>query len=583
MNDPLNRSMFRQAGMSKQPMGILASSPELMNAAKGYEKGGQVVKANVGKAFRANSLDLYGGNQSGGIAGAPRSLEDLKQFQMRNQIEPNLSSLNESYSLDKLKKDKDAAIAESLQMVPSGSADNYGIEKFESVVARGDKINNENESILKNDDLKYPNNRSMGGRGDANEFVDPPATGDSTVSDLYGENISENILAEQTNITNAYTKLSKNLADVNDMTFLGTTANKALQEQITLLKSQDKEFTIADAKKAFAKLGYKDDEALTEDFNEEREASFWLNMMKAGASMAAGTSSDTLQNFAKGFTTGLEGFGKDTGQLRKELREDKKEASKTIFNLLKDGKSERIATKALDLQKAAAISNIVSTQAGEERTRQTNEVANEVANRKLTISLFKTFADMNFEAKKFNVGREDVEAASNIAYAKMIPDDLKLLIASGEVKIIDNSRPDLLAPDNIKASPKGIKSIELLLSNLKSGKVTDGRYNIQTEGAIGVTNSGIDLNYPGKENYDARKAGTNILKYNTSRTKIVNDLGGQENIVIANNDIQFANVNGGKINMENQTDRMKTLFNQPGRNGERSLYERNKKIFFNVK
>ena len=36
MNNPLNRKMFREAGMSKQPMGILASSPELMNAAKGY-------------------------------------------------------------------------------------------------------------------------------------------------------------------------------------------------------------------------------------------------------------------------------------------------------------------------------------------------------------------------------------------------------------------------------------------------------------------------------------------------------------------------------------------------------------------
>ncbi len=32
--------MFREAGMSKQPMGILASSPELMNAAKGYNLGG---------------------------------------------------------------------------------------------------------------------------------------------------------------------------------------------------------------------------------------------------------------------------------------------------------------------------------------------------------------------------------------------------------------------------------------------------------------------------------------------------------------------------------------------------------------
>ena len=40
MNNPLDRKMFRQAGMSKQPMGILASSPELMSAVKGFNLGG---------------------------------------------------------------------------------------------------------------------------------------------------------------------------------------------------------------------------------------------------------------------------------------------------------------------------------------------------------------------------------------------------------------------------------------------------------------------------------------------------------------------------------------------------------------
>ena len=43
----------------------------------------------------------------------------------------------------------------------------------------------------------------------------------------------------------------------------------------------------------------------------------------------------------------------------------------------------------------------------EEQTRLIREVENEVANRKLTISLFKTFLDMNFEALKFNISRDD--------------------------------------------------------------------------------------------------------------------------------------------------------------------------------
>ena len=39
---------FRQVGMSKQPMGILASSPELMTTAQKAMMSGQPVMANVG-------------------------------------------------------------------------------------------------------------------------------------------------------------------------------------------------------------------------------------------------------------------------------------------------------------------------------------------------------------------------------------------------------------------------------------------------------------------------------------------------------------------------------------------------------
>jgi hypothetical protein len=46
MNNPLNRRMFRQGGMSKQPMGILASSPELMTTAQQAMMKGKPIKAS---------------------------------------------------------------------------------------------------------------------------------------------------------------------------------------------------------------------------------------------------------------------------------------------------------------------------------------------------------------------------------------------------------------------------------------------------------------------------------------------------------------------------------------------------------
>ena len=50
MNNPLDRKMFRQVGMSKQPMGILASSPELMTTAQKAMMSGQPVMAQSGTA-----------------------------------------------------------------------------------------------------------------------------------------------------------------------------------------------------------------------------------------------------------------------------------------------------------------------------------------------------------------------------------------------------------------------------------------------------------------------------------------------------------------------------------------------------
>ena len=45
MNNPLNRRMFRQSGISEQPTGILASSPELMTTAHKAMMKGKPIKA----------------------------------------------------------------------------------------------------------------------------------------------------------------------------------------------------------------------------------------------------------------------------------------------------------------------------------------------------------------------------------------------------------------------------------------------------------------------------------------------------------------------------------------------------------
>ena len=58
MNNPLNRRMFRQSGMSKEPMGILASSPELMTTAQKAMMKKQAVKAQTGVSVNLNQSQM---------------------------------------------------------------------------------------------------------------------------------------------------------------------------------------------------------------------------------------------------------------------------------------------------------------------------------------------------------------------------------------------------------------------------------------------------------------------------------------------------------------------------------------------
>jgi hypothetical protein len=550
MNNPLGRKMFRQAGMSKQPMGILASSPELMGAVKGYNLGGvegrRAQRQNNPTGF---SLSDFFINPAGAASPSGQNKRFTVPTDDNNQQISDMSQEN--------------------AIIPTNPA----------------FINEANKKII--EDVKFPEGSNLGAKVDKDDKSfeiekKEPTKSNISADTLYG-GVSSKIDEQAKMIGVAYDKLNKDTASLKEKEFLGTTYNKESAKLMKLLREEGKEFTIADAKKVATQMGFSSPDELDDQYSEDKEAAFWLNMMKAGAAMAAGESSNTLTNFAKGFTVGLEGYGKDTGELRKELREDKKEASKTIYNLLKDGKSEAIAKRALEIQKASALTNIIKTEVGEERERLTNEVNNEVANRKLTISLYKTFADMNFEAMKFNVSRDDLNKSIEMAYAKMMPDDLKILQAAGQITVIDPSKP--LTPDNIKATPDGVKNIENLLTKNLSGKITDSRYTQSVQGEKGLTSSGIVLKYEGFNEYNSKIAGDEIKTYNETRAENVKAAGGVETPIIAGQDIQFARIaNGGKgakIDLSKQTDRMKKLFTEPGKNNTRSLFEKNKDLFIN--
>ena len=131
------------------------------------------------------------------------------------------------------------------------------------------------------------------------------------------------------------------------------------------MNQEGKEPTLADIQDDAIKLLGFDPKELEGEFEEDRKASIFLNMMKAGLAIAAGESPNAISNIARGFAVGLQGYGQDVNRLSKQLREDRREARSTMYNLLKDKKSEALAKRTLELQKMEGIVNINRTLVGD--------------------------------------------------------------------------------------------------------------------------------------------------------------------------------------------------------------------------
>ena len=98
MNNPLNRRMFRQDGMSKQPMGILASSPELMTTAQKAMMNNKPIKAQNAVSVNLNRpLVASDYVNIGGQIKNPNSPLNIKSREMQKMSPtlPNVSKITD--------------------------------------------------------------------------------------------------------------------------------------------------------------------------------------------------------------------------------------------------------------------------------------------------------------------------------------------------------------------------------------------------------------------------------------------------------------------------------------------------------
>jgi len=536
MNDPFKRKMFRQAGMSKQPMGILASSPQLMNAVKGYNVGGiNLVNDDppppMMRDIKTSSLQIpfYGANRyslSGDIKPTTRPGSSVLE-------DPDLSNETPLALLKKQAEENKKKKAEENKIIDT------------SLETKPNIINETNKKIIDSSIVKdkesFPKGSNLGLKTDDDSSFKPSLTSQF-----------ENQLNKVTEIQ------KKAVADLNSANVTadqyklgGKTVADRIEGFTALINQKGREPTLADVKDDAIKLLGFDPVKLDERFDEDKQASVWLNMMKAGLAVAAGESSNALTNIAKGFSFGLDQYGKDIGKLKTELREDKKDAANTMYKLLKDKKSEDLAKKTLDIQQQQGLLNIQMKYVGDQKKRAMDAYNLKMDGAKWNVSLIGTLAKLDQEEQKLAFQKENLEKTFRLGLAKATPKEIVFLRQSGDIKL----KPGVIEEipfgsegyfNQFDVTATGKQKLAEMASNItQTGMNTDFKYEGRSYGETGRVGPVYLPNIEGASTERKKQFGINAARHMKQLEKLTNSYDRLGAI------LSFARQEGAKIRIDN--------------------------------
>ena len=419
-----NRPMFRIPGMNNnQPGGIMASGPNIIRASVPGNINNNRNQITSNFTIPAN---LYGGqtkkivDRGEGAGGVDTSGEKTLEEKKRESL------------LEKFKRE-----AEKKENIRTGS---LMVDNPDSVTG----FMSSKKTALEKDSVDPVGGDTMvdAGLGDGADTT--PISDEGTANAGIGDNTQEsnvNILSGfQSNqkqlsdkVSAAITKVAAGVADANAIKIGGKTLSENADALYAKMSEEGKEPTLADIQDdAIQLLGF-DPKELQGEFEEDRKASIFLNMMKAGLAIAAGESPNALTNVAKGFAVGLQGYGQDVDKLTTRLREDQREARSTMYNLLKDKKSEEIAKRALEIQKMNGIVNLQRTLVGDKKNDAIQQFNQQMAGYKWNLDLLSTAADLQFKEKSLAVTKENADKVFKAALVKAEPDVIKILKRMGHI------------------------------------------------------------------------------------------------------------------------------------------------------
>ena len=287
-------------------------------------------------------------------------------------------------------------------------------------------------------------------------------------------------------INSLYTEYNKDIDNLGKQQLFGKSMTEAVENYRKALDTKPRELSFADVKDdVFDLLGY-DRSTLDENLSKDQQSAIWLNVMKAGLAVAAGESDNALTNVARGFSIGLDGYGRDIKAIKDDYRKDLEKYTTTAYTMLKDAKAEELAKNTLNLQRAAADFKITSEFFGIERENLLNQLNREVALRNMKLNHLKAFADLDFEKTKFEASQDKLEEANKLAFAKLLMMEEPLVTAArldGYIELID---PDgLPTADNLRPTQKFKDSGKSLLDIFQKKNVqrtTDTEGNIKRYG-----------------------------------------------------------------------------------------------------
>ena len=493
MNDPLKRRMFAQQVMnSRQPMGILASSPELMGAVqqrfanggevKGYQDGG--IEADRGKFFfnptNPSFIDrlLMGQGILKAREGAKKQdiakeagISPIIPGVDQTAVNPNLFEINKRQAVlipDVNKKegvDGDAVTSDDAKT----KIDDKNVIDLESTPPDLSSIdviiNQQNE---KGNNLKKKDKIEEKPKDEPKEKADPLLKG-TQFKEL------DDAKAKLQEIQNNINKPNPGAPIVSEF--------KGVLDQIqTELNKKQKELTVDEVDKLARRYAGLEDNA---DYDDDKHTAFWLSLIKGGLAIAGGESSNALTNIAKGLTIGVDAYGKDLARINAQERQDRKDLAEARYKVVKDAKDDFLALRTAKVQylqnKAQLLQS--SEQFKESLDFKKTQVANENAFRAATfeVNLFKTIKDIEIAGETLDLKKEtlaqdkelrektldltikQIESRENLA---VLGEDAKRILAMGEEYAT-------FKDGKFKISDDGRELLETYLMSKTTGKLTD--------------------------------------------------------------------------------------------------------------